>query len=74
MTNISYTHIILSKKVRIIGIRGIIHYLRQVCNLLFHMCHVDMMTEVIKLCYKQLDFVVSVIYEVSMHSSTVFSF
>jgi len=25
MTNISYTHIILSKKVRIIGIRGIIH-------------------------------------------------
>jgi len=35
MTNISYTHIILSKKVRIIVIRGIIHYSRQVCNVLF---------------------------------------
>jgi len=35
MTNISYTHIILSKRVRIIGIRGIIHYSRQVCNLQF---------------------------------------
>ena len=35
MTDISYTQIILSKKVRIIWIRGIIHYSRQVCNLLF---------------------------------------
>jgi len=35
MTNMSYTHIILSRKVRIIGIHGIIHYSRQVCNILF---------------------------------------
>ena len=35
MTNRRYTHIIRLQKVRIIGIRGIIHYSRQVCSLLF---------------------------------------
>jgi len=35
MTNMRYTHIIRLQKVWIIGIRGIIHYSRQVCSLLF---------------------------------------